>query len=137
VRSGGSVAAMHEERQERASTRSVTDVVARLTDAASNRGMTVFATIDHAAAARAAGLALHDEVVVILGAPKVGTALMAADARAGLDLPLRVLVWDDEGTTRLTWRDPRDLRAAHHLDQLGEALQAMHDGLERVVDAAA
>jgi uncharacterized protein (DUF302 family) len=128
---------MHEEQQERASTRSVSEVVARLADAASERGMTVFATIDHAAAARVAGLALHDEVVVILGAPKVGTALMAADARAGLDLPLRVLVWDDEGTTRLTWRDPRGLRAAHRLDQLDGALQAMHDGLEHVLVAAA
>jgi uncharacterized protein (DUF302 family) len=128
---------MHEDLRERASTRTVADVAARLADAARGRGMTVFATIDHAAGARDAGLALHDEVVVVFGAAKVGTALMAADARAGLDLPLRVLIWDDEGTTRLTWREPAELAAVHGLQGLDGPLQAMHDALEHVVAAAA
>ena len=79
-----------------------------------------------------------DEVVVVLGAPQVGTRLMQASARTGLDLPLRVLVWDDGGTTRLAHHDPAGLGAAHRLDGLDEVLARMGAGLEAVVaDAAA
>jgi uncharacterized protein (DUF302 family) len=52
----------------------------------------LFARIDHAAGARAVGLALGDEVVLVFGNPQAGTPLMQADPLVGLDLPLRVLV---------------------------------------------
>ena len=123
---------------ETTATGDVGTTVRRLAEAAQARGMTVFATIDHAAAAREAGLELADEVVVVLGAPQVGTRLMQASARTGLDLPLRVLVWDDGGTTRLAHHDPAGLGAAHRLDGLDEVLARMGAGLEAVVaDAAA
>jgi uncharacterized protein (DUF302 family) len=74
------------------STYDVATAVGRVTDALRERGVRLFATIDHAAGAREAGLDLADEVVLVFGNPAVGTALMQADARAGLDLPLRLLV---------------------------------------------
>lgn len=115
----------------------VSTAVASICEAAQTAGMTVFARIDHAVGARDAGLELADEVLLIVGAPKVGTALMQAAPRAGLDLPLHVLVWDDAGTTRITWRDPRLLAAEHPLDGLAGVLDAMGAALLKLVGATA
>jgi uncharacterized protein (DUF302 family) len=71
----------------------VAAVVDLLTQALQARGVTLFATIDHAGGARAAGLELDDEeVLLVFGSPSVGTALMQADLQVGYDLPLRMLI---------------------------------------------
>ena len=71
------------------------------------RGMTVFAHIDHAAGAVAAGLSLRPTEVLIFGNAKAGTPLMEASQTIGIDLPLKVLVWRDEnGATWLSYNDP-------------------------------
>ena len=92
--------------------RSVPEVIDALRAGLARRGIHVFAVIDHAAAARAAGLELHDETVVIFGDPGVGTALLLADARAGIDLPLRIVAWSDGQRTHVAYRDIRDLSEA-------------------------
>src|ERR1700736_2823287 len=88
----------------------------RLIAAIQQRSLTVFARIDHAGAAREAGLELPDEEVVVFGNPRAGTPLMQSDPRVGIELPLRVLVWADAeaGTTKLGFSDPREL--ADHYD---------------------
>ncbi len=74
------------------------------------RGLTVFARIDHAAGAAAVGLTLAPTTVVIFGNARGGTPLMQVSQLIGLDLPLRVLVWQDaSGKTRLAYVDPRVL----------------------------
>lgn len=125
------------ERLETTAAGSVYATVAAVCNAARAAGMTVFARVDHAAGARGAGLELPDEVLLLVGAPKVGTALMQAAPRAGLDLPLHILVWDDAGTTRITWRDPHSLAGDHALAGLEPTLDGMATGLQRVVDASA
>ena len=67
----------------------------RLLAALAERNMTVFARIDHAAGAASAGLTLRPTEVVIFGNPKGGTALMQDRQTAGIDLPLKALVWQD------------------------------------------
>ena len=66
------------------------ETVTRLLDAISQKGLMVFAQIDHAAAAREAGMDLPDEVVIVFGNPRAGTALMQADPRVGIELPLAI-----------------------------------------------
>ena len=61
------------------------------------KGVNLFAVIDHSGEAQAVGLELRDTKVVIFGAPKAGTPVMQAAPLAALDLPLKVLVWVDEG----------------------------------------
>ena len=69
------------------------DTMDRLLAALAKRNMTVFARIDHAAGAASAGLELRPTEVVIFGNPKGGTALMQDRQSAGIDLPLKALVW--------------------------------------------
>jgi len=94
------------------------------------RGIPVFGTVDHGANARGAGLELPDEVVLIFGDPAVGTHLMQADPTVGVELPLRILIWDDHGTTRVGYRDPRELGATYALGEQAAVLETMAGLLE-------
>ncbi len=86
----------------------------RLVAAVARAGMTVMARIDHAAAAEKVGLALHPTEVLVFGNPKVGTPLMRAVPTLAIDLPLKVLVWqDDAGKTWLAWNDPAWIKDRH------------------------
>ena len=99
------------------SPRSVGDTVARLTRRLADTGVRLFATIDQRAAAREVGLDLRETVLVIFGSPAAGTPVMAAAPLAALDLPLKVLIWDDEGQTKVTYYAPAALAARHHLSE--------------------
>ena len=107
------------------------ETVQRLVAAIEGRAMAVFARIDHAGAARAAGLELPDEEVVIFGNPRAGTPLMQSDPRVGIELPLRLLIWVDAEGTKLGFQDPTSV-AEHR-----ETLQRMRELLDTLVAEAA
>ena len=98
------------------SPRSVGDTVARLTGMLAAKGVKLFDTIDQRAAAREVGLDLRETVLMIFGNPVAGTPVMMAAPLSALDLPLKVLIWDDEGQTKVTYYAPAALAARHHLD---------------------
>lgn len=104
---------------------SVADAAAALQSELEARGIRIFAVIDHAAGARDVSLELADEIVVVFGNPAVGTALMQADPLAGLDLPLRMLLWDDHGQTRVAFHDPHELAASFGLDDQAGVLDKL------------
>jgi len=80
------------------------------------RGMTVFAHIPHAKGAAAVGVPLRPNDLLIFGKPEVGTALMQSAPTIGIDLPLKVLVWQDaDGSTWLSYNDPTWLAKRHGL----------------------
>lgn len=121
----------------RTSPHTVDETLQRLIAAVEERSITVFARIDHSDGARKAGLELAGEMVVIFGNPQTGTPLMQEDPRVGLDLPLRMLVWDDAGTTAIGYRDPQDLQRDYALTRTAATLakmRALLDGL--AADAA-
>ena len=97
------------------SPRSVPETVARLTGMLAAKEITVFAVIDQTAAARAVGLELRATTLVIFGNPAGGTPVMAAVPLAAIDLPLKVLVWDDAGQAKVSYYAPATLAARHHL----------------------
>jgi uncharacterized protein (DUF302 family) len=115
----------------------VPTAVARIEKTLDRLGVAVFARIDHAAGARAAGLELADEVVLVFGDPAVGTALMSADPRVGIDLPLRMLVWAEDGRTRVGYRDPRGLAVDPGSAELAAVLGKMNGLLERLARVGA
>jgi uncharacterized protein (DUF302 family) len=100
----------------RTSPRSVADTVARLTELATAAGAHVFDVIDQAEQARQAGLHLRETVLVIFGNPVAGTPVMAAHPLAALDLPLKILVWDDAGRTHVSYYAAATLAVRHGLD---------------------
>ena len=107
------------------------ETLRRLKSAIEAKGMTLFAHVDHAAGASAAGMALRPTDLLLFGAAKGGTPLMQAAQTMGIDLPLKALVWQGaEGTTWLSYNDPAWLAARHGIDvalagPLGKGLAAL------------
>jgi uncharacterized protein (DUF302 family) len=89
--------------------------VSKLTGILSAKGIRLFAVIDQSAEARQAGLSLRETTLVIFGNPAAGTPVMVAAPLAALDLPLKVVVWDDDGRTKVSYYSPDALAARHHL----------------------
>ena len=114
------------------------DTVARLTKAIESRGAKIAATVDHAKAAGSVDMTLRPTTVVIFGNPKLGTPLMQANQTAGLDLPLRVLVWQDaDGTVKLSYWPPEMLAALHGADPQSETVMRMKKAIGGIVAEAA
>jgi uncharacterized protein (DUF302 family) len=97
------------------SPRPVAATVARFTELLAGKGVRVFAVIDQAAAAREAGLELRETVLVIFGNPAAGTPVMAAAPLSALDLPLKIVVWDDAGQTKVSYVAPEAIGARYGL----------------------
>ncbi len=114
------------------SPRPVAGTVARLTSMLAARGIRVFAVIDQRAAAADVGLELRETVLVIFGNPAAGTPVMAAAPLAALDLPLKVVIWDDEGQTRVSYYSPAAIAAWH---ELGPELTAGLAAVDPLTDA--
>jgi uncharacterized protein (DUF302 family) len=114
------------------SPRSVADTTARLTELLAGQGMKVFDVIDQAAEARQAGLELRDTTLVIFGNPAGGTPVMVASPMSALDLPLKVLIWDDSGQTRVSYYAPSTLATRHGLTP---DLAARLAGIDPLTDA--
>src|SRR6266576_2608842 len=96
-----------------------------LVEAIERRGLTVFARIDHAAAAGEVGLELEGEEVVLFGSPRSGTPLMRSDRRIGIELPLRMLVWQQGEDVLLAYHDPRELSGTYDVAEHQSPLEQM------------
>ena len=115
------------------SPRSVPDTVSRLQEIVTARGLKVFDVIDHSGEARSVGLDLRDTKLVIFGNPKAGTPAMVANPVAGLDLPLKVLVWADGDQAKVSYTAPAALAARYGLsDEVASRLA----GIDALTDAA-
>jgi len=73
----------------------VAETMRRIEETARRKGLTVFVRIDHGGNARDVGLTMQEEQLIVFGDPRAGTPLMVARPLVGLELPLRVLVWQD------------------------------------------
>jgi uncharacterized protein (DUF302 family) len=97
-----------------ASTRSATDTMNRLEATVKEKGFAVIARVDHAAGATKVGKTLRPTELLIFGNPQGGTPLMECAQTAGIDLPLKALVWQDAaGKVMLSYNDPKFLAERH------------------------
>lgn len=109
----------------------------RLEAAISKAGATLFARVDHAAGAASIDAELRPTVMLMFGNPKIGTPAMQDNQTSGLDLPLRVVIFQDEsGSTHLAYRQPADFAAAHGFDAGAEYIARMTGALDKLTNAA-
>lgn len=101
------------------------------------KGVGIVARVDHAAAAQKVGLELKPTQVLLFGNPKLGTPLMQAKRAIGLDLPLKVLVYeDDQGKTQVVYTKAEALKARYGIGDRDEGFKAMAGALSSFVKAA-
>ena len=110
----------------------------RLQKALTEKGVTIFARIDHAAAAKTIGQPLRPMEVLIFGNPKLGIPLIQKNAQLGLDLPIRVLVYQGEnGKTYLAYTDPAFLAKRFGVTEPASVIEQMTSMLKSFTAAAA
>jgi uncharacterized protein (DUF302 family) len=113
----------------------VKETIDRLEANLALKGISVFARIDHAAGAALVEMPLRPTLLLIFGSPKGGTPLMQSVQRIGIDLPLKMLCWQDEsGDVWLSYNDMKWLGNRH---RLGAAAFAAIDALSRLLAALA
>jgi uncharacterized protein (DUF302 family) len=98
------------------SSHSVEETVSRLQAMLREKGITLFALIDHGGEAAKVGMTMRATKLLIFGSPKAGTPLMLASPSVAIDLPLKILVWEDEaGKAWVSYNSPEYLIQRHHL----------------------
>ncbi len=107
-----------------ATSKNVQEVVDKLEAILHSKNIQIFARINHAEGARALGLDLQYEEVIIFGDPKVGTYLMQECPALGLELPLKIVVWQAEKTF-IGYRDPKLLLAEYEISKHRDIIEKM------------
>ncbi len=117
---------------------SVNKTMERLTAIVEDKGFRVFASIDHAAAAKKVDLKLRPTRLLIFGKPKAGTLLMQSSQSMAIDLPLKYLVWKDaDGKVMIGWNAPADLAKRHGITDRGKLINKISGGLGMIAEKAA
>ena len=113
--------------------KSVAETVDRVKRVIEDRGFTVFRVIDHSGTAEKVGVQVPDSKLIMFGKPTVGAGVMVEAPLAGLDLPLKVLVWEDgNGAVSVSYNSPVFLAERYHLEG---ALRAPFNAVESIVEA--
>ncbi len=116
----------------------VKETADRLAKALEEKGIKVAARVDHAAGAKANGLDMPATEVVMFGNPKLGTPLMLANPEIAIDLPMKMVIWQDKaGKVWIGYAAPDSLKAKYAIKDKDEAFKAMGGALDAFSKAAA
>lgn len=119
------------------SSHTVVETTDRLQAAVEGAGATVFARVNHAAGAEKVGMELRPTELLVFGNPKLGTPAMLDNQTAGLDLPLRVLIYEDSnGTVRVSYHAPSSLASTHNLPSDAKYIKMMTGALDKLTSKA-
>jgi uncharacterized protein (DUF302 family) len=115
---------------------SAAETMERFVALVEQRGLTVFARIDHAAGAAEAGETLRPTELLIFGSPRAGTPFMECAQTVGIDLPMKVLVWEDaESDVWVGYTDPASIAERHNVPDCA-AVQPLSEALRGLAEAA-
>jgi uncharacterized protein (DUF302 family) len=119
------------------SSHAVDETADRLEAALKEKGMTIFARINHAEGAKKVGMDLPATMLIIFGNPKVGSPLMNCNRTVGIDLPQKALIWKDEnGQVWLSYNDPQYLAKRHDLSKCMQVIKKVEKALSNFAKAA-
>lgn len=99
------------------------------------KGVGLFTVVDHKHNAKGVNLDMHEAQVIIFGNPKMGTKIMQSDPLAALDLPLKVLVYNESGSTKIVYRNPLEWRKNFNLDTC-KLIDKMSVALDKITTKA-
>ena len=109
----------------------------RLESTLKEKGITIFARIDHAQGAQRIGQTLKPTLLIIFGNPAMGTPLIQRSRSIGIDLPLKALIWEDQtGQTWFSYNAPEYLARRHGITEMGELIKKMEMALSNFSKAA-
>ena len=106
--------------------------LARVDSAVKKRGLFVMHVLDHSAAAAKFGQTLAPNTVVLFGNPQVGSQLMACAPRVAIDLPQKLLVWEETGRVKVGYNDPSYLARRHGIQGCAAVLKRVEETLRAV-----
>ncbi len=117
---------------------SVQETVKRLKDAIGDvKPVSVMAEVDHQKNAEKVDMKLRPTYLVLFGNPKLGTQLFTSNQSAGIDLPMKALVWEDaDGQVWIGYNDPEWIAERHDIDDRDEVVKKMQGALDKLTDKA-
>jgi len=122
------------------STKNFEETYATLVEVLTNNpNLKIIAELDHQANARSVDLELRPTRIIMFGNPKLGTPLMQSAQTTGLDLPQKIMVWqDDQGAVQISYNDPQYLQKRHGIqDDKAEVLKKISGALDKISNVAA
>jgi len=118
------------------SNNSVSDTIKNIKTIVKKKGLGVFAVINHKGNAKAVDMTMRETKVIIFGNPKLGTALMQENILAALDLPIKILVYEDvDGSVKIAYRNASWLKGLHGL-KANKTVALIDHGLDKLTDKA-
>jgi uncharacterized protein (DUF302 family) len=114
---------------------SYSDTLAMLKQAMTGGGNTIFAVIDQAAAAAGVGMSLRPTTLIVFGNPKAGTPLMDAFPLVGLELPLKLLVWEQNGEVTVAYIPMSEIAAKYGVTGMDARIEAIDHALDALTNA--
>ena len=116
---------------------SVTKTLDRLEKTLKKKGITIITRWSHDKGAKKVGIPLRDTELLIFGNPKLGSHLFISNQTAGIDLPMKVLAWEDKmGQVWLAYNDPQYIVNRHNIKNRAEIVQKMTGALNKLTDMA-
>lgn len=116
---------------------SVKEAADQLAKALEDKGLKVAARVDHAAGAKANGLDMAPAEVIMFGNPKLGTPLMQANPEIAIELPMKIVIWQDKaGKTQVGYASPDTLKARYGIKDKDEIFKTMSGALQAFAKAA-
>ncbi|MEW7290858.1 DUF302 domain-containing protein [Aquimarina sp. 2304DJ70-9] len=102
-----------------------------------NPNLKIVAELDHQANAASVGLKLNSTRIIMFGNPNLGTPLMQSSQITGLDLPQKILVWqDDHGKVKVSYNDPAYVQNRHAIEGKSDVLQKISSALDGLTNKA-
>lgn len=102
----------------------------------SNPNLSIVAELDHQKNAASVNLELAPTRIILFGNPKLGTPLMQQSQIVGIDLPQKILIFEDDGVVKIAYNDPYYLSKRHELTELDEVLNTMSNALNMLTEKA-
>ena len=109
------------------------ETVAALQKTLNSKGITIFATIDHKKAAEAVGENMQPATVLIVGNPKVGTALMQENPLLAIELPLKILIYEEDKTVKIRYEKIAAMGEKYHIKQNFSTAEKIDAAMQQLI----